>query len=512
MRSRWAGLSWGLPLGCGVLCSLCGCQRIEGGTSIPSHRTTAANSASEQEATADLGAAADEELVAPRNDCVSDEFLPAVPGQPIAPQKPDAELRRLLREISRAQLESTVQKLVGFGTRHTLSSQTDPQRGIGAATKWVFDTLSGYAAASGGRMTVELQTFTQPATPPRVPADTQMTNVVATLRGSTSPERVYLVSGHLDSRVTDVLNATSDAPGADDDASGVALVIELARVLSKRAPEATIVFTAVTGEEQGLFGSAYQAAQYKAANANIQGMFSDDIVGSSTAEEGTRDPHTLRLFTEGVPTSETADQATLRKSVGGENDGPSRQLGRFVQSVAENDATGMRIRHVFRRDRYLRGSDHISYLTQGYPAARFTEPNEIFEHEHQDIRVDDGGVQYGDLIEFVDFAFLARVVRVNAAALWSLAQAPGTPKNARILTVTLTNTTELAWDAGTEPDLTGYEVVWRETRDPDWTHVIPVGNVTSASFPNFSKDNYFFGIRAVDKAGHHSPVAFAVRG
>jgi hypothetical protein len=172
----------------------------------------------------------------------------------------------------------------------------------------------------------------------------------------------------------------------------------------------------------------------------------------------------------------------------------------------------MRIRHVFRRDRYLRGSDHISYLAQGYPAARFTEPNEIFEHEHQDIRVDDGGVRYGDLIEFVDFAFLARVVRVNAAALWSLAQAPGTPKNARILTVTLTNTTELAWDAGTEPDLAGYEVVWRETRDPDWTHVIPVGNVTTASFPHFSKDNYFFGIRAVDKAGHHSPVAFAVRG
>jgi len=172
----------------------------------------------------------------------------------------------------------------------------------------------------------------------------------------------------------------------------------------------------------------------------------------------------------------------------------------------------MHIRHVFRRDRYLRGSDHVSYLTQGYPAARFTEPNEIFEHEHQDIRVEDGGVQYGDLIEFVDFAFLARVVRVNAATLWSLAQAPGTPKNTRILTATLTNTTDLAWDAGTEPDLAGYEVVWRETTDPDWTHVIPVGKVNTASFPHFTKDNYFFGVRAVDQAGHRSPVAFAVRG
>jgi Zn-dependent M28 family amino/carboxypeptidase len=491
MRSRWAAVSLGLPWVLG----LCACQRAD------SH-----------ERTPDLDSVATDELFAHRNDCVGNDFLPRVPGQPMAAQKPDRDLRHILHEIDRARLESTVHQLVGFGTRHTLSSQTDPGRGIGAATKWVFDTLSGYAAASGGRMTVELQTFTQPATPPRVPADTPMANVVATLRGARSPQRIYVVSGHIDSRVTDVLDATSDAPGADDDASGVALIMELARVLSKRDAEATIVFTAVTAEEQGLFGSAYQAAQYKAAGADIQAMFSDDIVGSSMAEEGSRDAHTIRLFTEGVPTSETADQATARKSVGGEVDGPSRQLGRFVRSVAENEETGMRIRQVYRRDRYLRGSDHISYLMQGFPAARFTEPNEIFEHEHQDLRVDDGGVRYGDLIEFVDFSFLARVVRVNAAALWSLAQAPGTPKNARILTATLTNTTDLAWDAGTETDLAGYEVVWRETSDPDWTHVIPVGNVTTASFPHFTKDNYFFGIRAVDQAGHRSPVAFAVRG
>jgi hypothetical protein len=477
-----------------------------------SHAAASQAAPIDEERGGDLAGVSPDEALAPRADCVSPDFLPPVPGQSIAPQRPDRELRHILREIDRTRLESTIRQLVGFGTRHTLSSQTDPARGIGAATKWVYDTLSSYAAASGGRMTVELQTFLQPATPPRVPADTSMTNVVATLHGSTSPERIYLVSGHIDSRVTDVLNATSDAPGADDDASGVALIMELARVLSKRESEATIVFTAVTAEEQGLFGSAYQAAQYKAANADIQAMFSDDIVGSSTAEDGSRDAHTVRLFTEGVPTAETADQATTRKSIGGEIDGPSRQLGRFVQSVAENGETGMRIRHVFRRDRYLRGSDHISYLTQGYPAARFTEPNEIFEHEHQDIRVEDGGVQYGDLIEFVDFSFLAGVVRVNAATLWSLAQAPGTPKNARILTATLTNTTDLAWNAGTEPDLAGYEVVWRETTDPDWTHVIAVGKVNTVSFPHFTKDNYFFGIRAVDQAGHRSPVAFAVRG
>jgi hypothetical protein len=496
----------GLPL----LLAVAGCQSadqaIAPGSSNPS---VSASRPSHVETAADLGRVTAHDI--PGSRCVSDDFVPPVPGTRITAQRPNTELRRLLREIDEHELEATVHKLVSFGTRHTLSSQTDPIRGIGAATKWVFETLSRYAAASSGRMTVELQTFTQPATPPRIPADTAITNVVATLHGSTSPGRIYLVSGHIDSRVTDVLDANSDSPGADDDASGVALIMELARVMSQRSPEATIVFTAVSGEEQGLFGSGYQAAQYKAANADIQGMFSDDIVGASVAEDGSRDEHTIRLFTEGVPTAETTDQATTRKSVGGEVDGPSRQLGRFVQAVAENGETGMRIRHVYRRDRYLRGSDHISYLNHGYPAARFTEPNEIFEHEHQDIR-QENGVQFGDLIEFVDFPFLARVTRVNAAALWSLAQAPGTPKNARILTATLTNTTDLAWDAGTEPDLAGYEVVWRETTDPDWTHVIPVGNVTRASFPNFTKDNYFFGIRAVDRAGHRSPVAFAVRG
>jgi hypothetical protein len=256
-----------------------------------------------------------------------------------------------------------------------------------------------------------------------------------------------------------------------------------------------------------LFGSAFQAAQYKAAGTDIQAMFSNDIVGSSTADDGTRDPHTLRLFTEGVPTTETPNQAAIRQSVGGEVDGVSRELGRFVVSVADNDETDMHIRHIYRRDRFLRGSDHISYLSQGYPAARMTEPNENFDHEHQDVRVDNG-VQIGDLIQFMDFSFLERVTKVNIATMWSLAEGPGTPKNVGILTAVLTNTTTLVWAANTEPDLDGYEVVWRETTDPDWTHVIPVGNVLTAAFPHFPKDNFFFGVRAVDKAGHHSPVAF----
>ncbi|GGN90814.1 aminopeptidase [Actinoplanes lobatus] len=425
----------------------------------------------------------------------------AVPG-PAAASAPDRELQRILREIDHRRIEAVVRRLVSFGTRHTLSVQDDPNRGIGAARDWIFAELQGYAAASGGRMTVEQQSFIQPISP-RVPAPTRITNVIATLRGSVTPERIYVVTGHYDSRVTDVMDAVKDAPGADDDASGVAVIMELARVLATRQPEATLVFAAVAGEEQGLYGSDHMAQQFKDAGADIQGMFSNDIVGTGDAHDGTRnDPRTVRLFVEGVPTSETAAEANVRRSVGGENDGPSRQLGRFVKG-AEPD--GMNVRVIWRRDRYLRGSDHISFLLRGYPAARFTEPRENFNHEHQDVRVENG-IQYGDLPEFCDFAYIARVARVNAAALWSLAQAPGTPKGVVIDTTRLTNDTTLRWQPGTEPDLAGYELVWRETTASDWQHTLPVGKVDTVTV-DLSKDNVFFGVRAVDTAGHRSPVA-----
>lgn len=477
--------------------------------SIPSRRTVLAATAAGSAAV--LGGAAPAEAA-------SEDTRP-----PVTAQRPTRELRALLREIDPARIEATVRKLVSFGTRHTLSVQDDPARGIGAARDWIAAELRSYAAESGGRMTVELQSYIQePAS--RIPVATRITNVVATLRGSATPERVYVVSGHYDSRVTDIMDATSDAPGADDDASGVAVAMELARVMSKRRPAATIVFAAVAGEEQGLYGAAYMAQQYKSAGTDVQAMFTNDIVGSSTADDGTvdppptsgrGDPHlaplAIRLFAEGVPSSETAEEAAVRRSVGGENDSPSRQLARFVRDVADNDATGMRVRVVYRRDRYRRGGDHIPFLERGYPAARFTEPAEDFAHQHQDVRVDETGKQYGDLPEFCDFPFVARVAKVNAAALWTLSQSPGTPRGAKILTSALTNSTQLVWTRGTEADLAGYEVVWRETTSPEWTHVVAAGDVTSYEL-DLSKDNVFFGVRAVSATGLKSQVAFPTPG
>lgn len=429
----------------------------------------------------------------------------ARPGRAATTQTPDRVLRGMLREVDPARIEAIVVALAGFGTRHTLSSQTDPVRGIGASRDWIHARMQEIAATSGGRMTVELQSYVQqPAS--RIPVATTITNVVATLRGSVTPERVYVVSGHYDSRATDVDDFTSDAPGADDDASGVAAVMEMARLMATRRPEATIVFAAVAGEEQGLYGARYMATQLRAAGADVQAMFTNDIIGSGTGDSGEPDPRTVRLFAEGVPTSETTQQANRRRSVGGENDSPTRQLARFVEDVAQRPATPMDVRVIYRRDRFGRGGDHIPFLEQGYPAVRFTEPQEDFDHQHQDVRVEDG-VQIGDLPEFCEWDYVADVTRVNAAALWTLATAPGTPRGVRLLTNRLTNETDIVWTRGTDPDLAGYQVVWRETTEPRWTNLVPVGDVTAVTL-DISKDNVFFGVRAVDRDGHASPVAF----
>jgi hypothetical protein len=330
-------------------------------------------------------------------------------------------LQDLLSQIDPNRIQATIQQLVAFGTRHTQSSQTDPARGIGAATAWVTQQMQAIAENANGNMTVRQQSFVQQPVPNRITAPTTITNCITTLQGNAKPERFYVVTGHLDSRVTNLLDSTSDAPGADDDGSGVACVLELARVFANSDQQfaGTIIFATVSGEEEGLFGSTFMAQQMAAAGNDVQGMFSNDIIGTGDAHDGTPpDPTTVRLFLAGIPPNMSAGDISLMQAIGGENDGLSRQLGRFVAEVAPFSLTGMNIRLIWRRDRYLRASDHVSFQGQGYPAARFTEPRENFNHEHQNTQVVDG-VQLGDLIQYVDFNYVAGVTRVNAAALWA---------------------------------------------------------------------------------------------
>ncbi|MEP6922360.1 MAG: M28 family metallopeptidase [bacterium] len=422
--------------------------------------------------------------------------------------KPNAEVTRMLQQIDAGNIERTIRKLVSFGTRNTLSTQTDPNRGVGAASDWLYGEFVKVAAASGGRMTVEKQTFEQQKAA-RVPEPTMVTNVVATLRGAQpeSEKRIYVVSGHYDSMCTSPTDEKCDAPGANDDASGTAAVLEMARVMASHKFDATIVFMAVAGEEQGLLGATYFAEQAKQKASDIEGMFTNDIIGNTLGGNGTRDRRTIRVFSEGVPSNEKPEEANVRRGVGGENDSSSRQLARFTKEMGERYVPGMNVMMVYRRDRYLRGGDHIPFLERGYPAVRFTEPNEDYRHQHQNVRKEEG-VQYGDLPEFVDFPFIANVARINAATLAELALAPARPKAVAILTARLTTDTDLSWEPNKEPDLAGYEIVWRETTSPVWTNSRAVGKVTSFTMSGMSKDNYFFGVRSVDRDGNRSPASF----
>ena len=420
-------------------------------------------------------------------------------------EKPNPEIVKMLREISAKTIENSIRKLVSFGTRNTLSAQDNPTRGIGAARDWIFDELNKISADCGNCLTVEKQTFLQPKAN-RVPEPTNLTNVVATLKGTQNPERIYVVSGHYDSMCSSPTDATCDAPGANDDASGTAAVIEMARVMSKRKFDASIVFMTVPGEEQGLLGATYFAEQAKKNNWNIEAMFTNDIIGGVTTFKNSPDRNSVRVFSEGVPSSETEQEANTRRSVGGENDSASRQLARFIKETAEMYSPKFRVMMIYRRDRYGRGGDHIPFVERGFSAIRFTEPNEDYDHQHQNVRTENGKF-YGDTIEFVDFEYVANVTKINAASLASLALAPARPKNVVVIN-RLGNDTELKWNVGTESDLAGYEIVWRDTTNAVWTNSQFVGNLTNFVMKNMSKDNYFFGVRAVDRAGNKSPASF----
>ena len=436
-------------------------------------------------------------------------------GAPVArtlAPRSSAKIMHIVSEIDARNIERTVRQLVSFGTRNTLSAQNDPQRWIGAARDWLYQEFLKLEGQSGGRLKVEKQAYEQEAQPPprgRIPHPTIITNVVATLRGTqpASENRLYVVGGHYDSMCSSPTDALCDAPGANDDASGVAAVLEMARVMSRHEFDATLIFMAVAGEEQGLLGAAHFAEQARQKGWNVEAMFTNDIIGNTLGGNGVRDRRTVRVFSEGVPSNETPEEASIRRSVGGENDSASRQLARFIKEVGERYVRGMRVSLIYRRDRYLRGGDHIPFLERGFPAVRFTEPHEDYRHQHQNVRVE-GGIQYGDLPQFVDFAYIAQVARINAASLAMLALAPVAPKDVAILTKRLTNDTDLQWARSAEPDLAGYEIVWRETTSPVWTNSRMVGNVTSYTMQGMSKDNYFFGVRAVDGQGHRSPVSF----
>jgi hypothetical protein len=416
----------------------------------------------------------------------------------------------MLNEVDPKNIEKSIRKLVSFGSRHTLSAGfSNSTWGIEGARDWIYGEFQKYAKQSKGNSEASIQTYLQ-GIANRIPFPTNISNVVFTVKGSENNGRVYVITGHYDTRVNDVLNYTADSPGANDDASGTALVMELARVLSRRRPKSTIILSAVAGEEQGLLGAGFLAQTLKNASTNVEAMLNNDIVGSSTGDRGQRDPFTIRVFAQGPPPTETAAQAARRLQIGGENDSPARQLARFSNEVAANDATKMNIAIVYRLDRFLRGGDHTPFLEAGYPAVRYTEPNENFAHQHQDIRVENG-TQYGDLIEFVDFDFTARVGRVNLATLWSLSEAPGLVRNVTVDTTVLDNDTRLKWVVSEDPNLKSYEIVWRSTTASLWTHSLDVGKVGAVTL-QLSKDNVIFGVRAVGKNGYKSPATYPFPG
>ena len=432
--------------------------------------------------------------------------LGAISGFSQSAQKPNPEIEKMIKEISAKQIEASIRKLVSFGTRNSLSAQDNPTRGIGAARDWIFNEFQKISADCGNCLTVEKQSFVQPKAN-RIPEPTTMTNVFATLKGTTNPDRVYVVSGHYDSMCQTAVNAECDAPGANDDASGTSAVIELARVMSKQKYDATIIFMAVPGEEQGLLGATHFAEEAKKSGMNIEAMFTNDIIGGVTSHKNSPLRKFVRVFSEGVPSNETPAEANRRRSVGGENDSASRQLARFIKEQADKYIKNFSVLMIYRRDRYGRGGDHIPFLERGYAAVRFTESDEDFSHQHQNVRTENG-VFYGDTPEFVDFEYAANVTRINMIALASLAKAPAKPRGVGLVTAGLTNDTTLKWEANTDADIAAYEIAVRPTTAAEWTEFIPAGNVTNFVVKGRSKDNFFFGVRAVDKDGNRSPVVY----
>ena len=428
---------------------------------------------------------------------------PGGPTPSVAVMPADPQIAAALKQISPQQIQADIEKLVSFGTRQTLSAQ-DPasiaaRRGIGAAREWIKSEFERYSRDCGGCLEVKTDSFTE-APAERIPQPTQITNVYAVLKGS-DPEnakRIVLVTGHYDSRNSDTLDVKGDAPGANDDGSGTVVSLECARVLSKLKFPATIIFLTVAGEEQGLNGSKHFAQMAKQQGWNIEAVLNNDIVGGDRSPQ--QDASTVRVFSEGVPVAAGDAELRMIRSLGGESDSSSRQVARYIANVAQAYDPGIKPLLVLRLDRYLRGGDHYSFNQQGYAAVRFTEYCEDYNHQHQNVRTENG-IEYGDLPKFVNFDYVARVARVNAATLASLAAAPAPPANVKLVTKELTNDSTLTWEGS--PAVAAYEILWRATTSPSWEHAENVGNVTRTTM-KLSKDNVIFAVRATDAQGHKS--------
>jgi len=417
----------------------------------------------------------------------------------------DPKIADALRQVSAQRIQTNIEKLVSFGTRLTLSAQDETAissgRGIGAAREWIKSEFERYSKDCGGCLEVKTDSFTEQPVD-RIPKPTEITNVYAVLKGS-DPEnakRIVLVTGHYDSRNSDTLDVNGDAPGANDDASGTAVSLECARVLSKMKFPATIVFLTVAGEEQGLNGSKHFAEMAKQQGWELEAVLNNDIVGGDKNPE--QDHSVIRVFSEGVPVAASEQDIRRIRGLGGESDSSSRQLARYMADVGRTYDTGVKPMLIFRQDRYLRGGDHYSFNQQGFSAVRITEYREDFNHQHQNVRVENG-IQFGDLPKFVDFDYVAHVARLNAGTLASLASAPAPPANVHIVTKNLENDSTLTWDASPGGLAAGYEVLWRSTTSPEWEHSQNAGNVTQVTM-KMSKDNVIFAVCALDGAGHRS--------
>lgn len=443
------------------------------------------------------------------------------------PSTPNPQIETILSAITPQQIKAYDDQLVGFGTRSTLSDTVSAQRGIGAARRWIAGEMEKCAVTSQGRMTVNLDEHIEPVGA-RVSTPTNIVNVVATLKGSAPVERVIVVSAHYDSRATDVMDALSAAPGANDDASGTAAVIAMACAFAPYQWPATLVFMAVAGEEQGLLGAEHWAETAAREHRNIIAMLDDDIIGSPQGDHGQRDDMQVRLFADGftpllktvldgvdhhpVPAQIRSAEAS-RKMIdmivrsGGVEDTPTHQLGRYLKAAAESYLPGFHVNLINRRDRFLRGGDHLSFLERGYPAVRYTEPFENFAHQHQNVRVDHG-VNIGDLTEFVDVAYVARVAQANAAGMASLALAPAAPSDVGLKVSELSNDSRLVWKASPDPLVVGYRLLWREPGAAVWQHSRDVGQVNDYTLQDISKDNYVFGVAAIGKSGEASLPIF----